>query len=241
MIRLAAVGDVHVGVDGADRVRDGLSGLGEDCQALLLAGDLSRRGLPREIRALARGLDAVEVPVVAVLGNHDLESDRQDTLRTILEDVGVVVLEGESTVLETSGGRLGIAGTIGFGGGFRGAACADFGERELKALVARSRRLADSLLTAARQIDHADRVVALTHYSPVRDTLAGESPELFPFLGSDLLAEAIDAGGVDLAVHGHAHHGSPRGTTPGGVPVRNVARPVIDAPWRLLELPVAGP
>lgn len=238
MIRVAAVGDIHVGVDGADRVREGLTGLAEDCEALLLAGDLSRRGLPAEIRALARGLEAVQVPVVAVLGNHDVESDRQAALREILERAGVVVLEGESTVLDTSGGTLGIAGTIGFGGGFQGAACADFGERELKALVARSRRLARSLLAAAREVDHADRVVALTHYSPVRDTLVGESPELYPFLGSDHLAEAVDAGGVDLAVHGHAHHGSPRGTTAGGVPVRNVARPVIGAPWRLLELPV---
>ncbi|HEU0114202.1 MAG TPA: hypothetical protein VFQ80_05980, partial [Thermomicrobiales bacterium] len=32
---------------------------------------------------------------------------------------------------------------------------------------------------------------------------------------------------VDLAIHGHAHLGSPAGWTAGGVAVRNVALPVV--------------
>ena len=53
-----------------------------------------------------------------------------------------------------------------------------------------------------RGIVDADLRLALLHYSPVRDTLQGEPPEIFPFLGSYLLAEAIDAAGADLASTG---------------------------------------
>ena len=69
--------------------------------------------------------------------------------------------------------------------------------------------------------------VALLHYSPVRDTLHGEPSEIYPFLGSYLLAEAVDNVGADLVLHGHAHHGREKGVTPAGIPVRNVAQPVI--------------
>ncbi len=69
--------------------------------------------------------------------------------------------------------------------------------------------------------------MALTHYAPVIDTLVGEPPEIYSFLGNYLLAEEIDRAGADLSVHGHAHRGTELGVTPGGVRVRNVAQPVI--------------
>ena len=69
----------------------------------------------------------------------------------------------------------------------------------------------------------------LSHYSPVKDTLAGEPLEIYPFLGSYLLAEAVDAEGADLIIHGHAHAGTEKGVTPGGIRVRNVALPVLGA------------
>ena len=69
--------------------------------------------------------------------------------------------------------------------------------------------------------------IALLHYAPVRETLLGEPPEIFPFLGSYLLAEAVDRSGADLVIHGHAHRGTEHGVTPGGVNVRNVAQTVI--------------
>ena len=67
----------------------------------------------------------------------------------------------------------------------------------------------------------------LSHYSPVKDTLTGEPLEIYPFLGSYLLAEAVDAEGADLIIHGHAHAGTEKGVTPGGIRVRNVALPVL--------------
>jgi hypothetical protein len=155
----------------------------------------------------------------------------------ILEEdaTGITVLEGSGVVLSVPGGRLGIAGTKGFGAGFPGRCGSDFGEPEMKAFVRHSRRLAEGLSRGLRGLD-ADIRVALTHYAPVADTLAGEPPEIHPFLGSYFLAEAIDSAGADLAVHGHAHAGQECGVTPGGTSVRNVALPVLRRAYALYVL-----
>lgn len=227
MIRIAAIADIHFGADSAGTLRAQFEGLADAADALLVAGDLTKCGGPDEAAVVAQELGAVPVPVVSVLGNHDYHSDEQITVRKYLEDAGVTVLEGETAVLDLPGGRLGIAGTKGFGGGFAGACGTDFGEPEMKAFVGHTMSLAESLEDALRALDGCDMRIALLHYSPVRDTLAGERAEIFPFLGSYLLAEAIDHAGADLALHGHAHAGVEKGITPGGVLVRNVAQPVI--------------
>jgi Icc-related predicted phosphoesterase len=130
---------------------------------------------------------------------------------------------------------LGVAGTVGFGGGFPSGMVADFGEPEMKAFAARGRALAAGLGEALRTLD-CDVTVALTHYAPVSGTLEGEPREIYPFLGSHLLADVIDSCGVALALHGHAHAGSPDGRTPGGVPVHNVARPLLHRPYRVFPV-----
>jgi Icc-related predicted phosphoesterase len=175
------------------------------------------------------------VPVVAVLGNHDYHADRQDEVRRVLEAAGVRVLEGESVVVEAGQGRLGIAGAKGFGGGFAGASGSEFGEPEMKAFMRLTARAAESLDRSLADLDADARLVVL-HFSPVPETLAGEPKEIFPFLGSHLLAEPIDRHGADLVVHGHAHRGVEKGETPGGVPVRNVAQAVIRAPYKVYVL-----
>ncbi|MDQ4131426.1 MAG: metallophosphoesterase [Actinomycetota bacterium] len=237
MIRIAAVGDIHFGPDAAGSLRPHFRQLDEHADLLLLAGDLSRRGRLNEAEALARELADTSVPVVAVLGNHDYESDLETDFRAVLEDAGVQVLEGTSTVIEVRGSRVGVAGTVGFGTGFPGASCADFGEREMKAFVARSRHLAAGLERALTELD-CDLRVALMHYAPIPDTLAGERLEIYPFLGSYHLGEALDRAGADIAFHGHAHRGVEKGATPAGIPVRNVAQPVIRRPYNLYELQV---
>jgi Icc-related predicted phosphoesterase len=240
MIRIAAAADVHYGLDSKGLMAPALAALPGTAGALLLAGDLTQHGGAEEAAVLAEDLAAVEVPVVAVLGNHDHESDQEDTIRALLEDAGVVVLEGEAHVLECDGGTVGIAGVKGFCGGFAGASATDFGEREMKAFVRSAKDSAAALEAALGEVAHADRRVALMHYSPVKDTLHGEPPEIFAFLGSYLLAEAVDRGGAHLAIHGHAHRGREQGVTPGGVPVRNVAQPVIRGPYRVFELDPDG-
>lgn len=237
-VRVAAVGDVHVGVDSGPVL--GAPGLlGENADLLLVAGDLTRHGTAAEAEVLARELAASPVPVVVVLGNHDYESDTSGQVRAVIEDAGVIVLDGDSTVVAVDGVRVGVAGTPGFGGGFRGASCSEFGEPLMKAFVHHTRSMADALCRSLTALD-ADVRIAMTHYSPIEATLEGERLEIYPFLGSYLLAEAIDAGGAHLAVHGHAHRGSRSGTTPCGVPVRNVAQAVLRRPFTVLRLDPDG-
>ena len=227
MIRVAAVGDVHVGEDNYGQLRPYLTKLADQADVLLLAGDLTRHGTPAEGRLVAEEFRGLSVPVVAVLGNHDYHSDAQDEITAMLSDAGVRVLECSSAVLTCAGGStLGVAGSKGFGGGFAGKAATAFGEPEIKAFVTHTQRMAAQLREQLEELE-TDYRVALTHYSPVKDTLAGEPPEIYPFLGSYLLAEAMDSTGTDLAVHGHAHAGTEKGATPGGVRVRNVALPVL--------------
>jgi Icc-related predicted phosphoesterase len=167
-----------------------------------------------------------------VLGNHDYHADRQDEVRSVLEGAGLQILEGESTTIDADGERLGIAGTKGFGGGFIGANATDFGEPEMKAFVRLTKGLAERLEENLAGLD-TDYRVALLHYAPIKETLVGEPPEIWAFLGSYLLGEAADRAGADLILHGHAHRGTEKGITPGGVHVRNVAQPVIQRAYRV--------
>lgn len=234
MIRVAAVGDVHVGPDSTPALREQLTTVPDRADVLLIAGDLTKSGDPEEARALAGELQGFGVQVVAVLGNHDHHLDREAEVATILRDVGTVVLEGDAVVVDTSAGSVGVAGVKGFGGGFPGGSGAEFGEREMKAFIRHAKERADALEEALRSLV-ADVRIALMHYAPVRDTLMGEPPEIYPFLGTYLLAEAVDRAGADLAVHGHAHRGREHGVTPGGVHVRNVAQTVIRAGYAVYE------
>jgi len=234
VIRVAAVGDVHVGTDSAGRLAPRLAGLADHADVFLLAGDLTHRGRPEEAKVLAEELRGVRVPTIAVLGNHDYHSDEQDGVTEVLEQAGIRVLEGDAVVLEIGGRRVGIAGSKGFGGGFAGASASDFGEPEMKAFVGHTRALAGRLERALGGL-RTDRRIVLLHYSPVAETLAGEPREIHAFLGSYLLAEAVDRVGADLVLHGHAHRGSRDGTTPGGVPVRNVAAPVIGRAYEVFR------
>ena len=131
--------------------------------------------------------------------------------------------------------RVGVAGTKGFGGGFRGAHGSDFGEPEMKAFVGHTKMLSDRLERSLTGLD-TDLRIALLHYAPIEATLEGERLEIYPFLGSYLLAEAVDNAGADLVLHGHAHHGAEKGRTPGGIPVRNVAQPVIRHAYNIYTL-----
>lgn len=234
-IRVAAVGDVHMDTDVLGRFRPALSTLEQQADMLLLAGDLTRHGTPEEARCVAEEFGDLPVPTIAVLGNHDYHSDREAEVIGVLESAGIQVLEGSALRVDTPSGVIGVAGVKGFGGGFAGRCASAFGEPEMKVFVQHTEASADSLLRALKDLDTAKRI-ALLHYSPVPDTLNGEPLEIYPFLGSYLLAEAVDAGGACLAVHGHAHHGSPRGMTPGGVRVRNVAHPVIRQAFSVFEL-----
>jgi Icc-related predicted phosphoesterase len=235
VIRIAAVGDLHYGAGSQDILRPSLAHLPDRADLLLLAGDLTRCGGPEEVKVLADDLQGLSIPVVAVLGNHDYQSNREAEVRAALEGAGVRVLEGDSVTMDIAGVRVGIAGTKGFGGGFRGAHGSDFGEPEMKAFVGHTKELSARLQRALAGLQ-SDVRIALLHYSPIEETLMGERLEIYPFLGSYLLAEAIDSAGADLVLHGHAHHGVEKGRTPAGIPVRNVAQAVIRHAYNVYTL-----
>jgi Icc-related predicted phosphoesterase len=241
MIRVAAVGDVHLGPDNAGRLRPALERLDEHSDVLLLAGDLTRHGDPAEADVVAAEFADLPVPVVAVLGNHDHHGEVPEQLVEKLTAGGIRVLEGDAVVLPCAGRRVGVAGVKGFGGGFAGKSGSAFGEPEMKAFIRHSEQRAGCLAQALRDLGEVDLRIALTHYAPVPETLRGEPPEIFPFLGSYLLAEAIDSVPTDLALHGHAHFGVEQGCTPGGTRVRNVAQPVIRRAYAVYELNAPAP
>ena len=239
MIRIAAVGDLHAGTDSAGELRPHFAHVNEQADVLAIVGDLTRVGDPGEARVLADELSGVTIHKVAILGNHDCHSDREEEIREVMESSGFTVLDGESATVDVNGSSLGIAGSKGFGGGFPGASGSDFGEREMKAFIQHAKDVARSFGSALESAE-GDHRLALVHYSPVEDTLVGERLEIYPFLGCYFLAEEIDRVGADLVLHGHAHAGTEKGMTPGGVQVRNVAQPVIKRAYRIFCLSEEG-
>jgi Icc-related predicted phosphoesterase len=226
VVRVAALGDIHAAVDSPGVHRGEVAELRGKADVLLISGDLTCIGDPAEAAALADELADAPFPVAAVLGNHDHHSDRADAVAKELEAAGVHVLEGTTTMFDVRGTRVGVAGVKGFGGGFGPAALAEFGEPEIKRFARHAKETADALEEALTALAPGVRI-ALVHYAPVEETLRGERQEIYPFMGSSLLGDAIDRAGADLVIHGHAHGGTEKGNTPGGIPVRNAAFPVI--------------
>ena len=234
-VRVAAVGDIHIGVDSQGIFRPRIERLPEHADMLLIAGDYTAWGAASEAAVLAHDLAELDLPMFGVLGNHDFQSDESKAIVDVLGEAGLTVLEGESSVVEIGGRSVGVAGAKGFGGGFEGATGADFGEPEMKAFMRHTKELVESFESALADLE-ADIKIALLHYAPVRDTVVGEKPEIYPWLGSHLFADAIDRAGADIAIHGHAHAGTFEGRTPGGVPVFNVAEQVIAKPYHVFTL-----
>lgn len=226
MIRVAAVGDVHFDRSSRGRLKNYLPEIEKEADLLLLAGDLTQTGHLEEARVLGEDLAGAKIPVVAVLGNHDFHLEQDRDVAALLEGFGITVLEGESVKYKVRDMEVGVAGIKGFGGGFPGACASEFGEVEMKEFIRYTKEQAHHLKTALQSLDTPYKV-ALMHYSPVASTLAGERLEIYPFLGSYLLSEAVDQAKADIVFHGHAHKGTEKGETFGGIPVRNVAQPVI--------------
>jgi Icc-related predicted phosphoesterase len=226
VIRVAAVGDVHYDRHPRPEMREHFRNLNGRADLFLIAGDLTQSGSLEEAQALAADLTPVKIPVVIVLGNHDYHQDRQQEMISLFRSHGFHALEGESVVFDIRGKTVGISGLKGFGGGFFGACATEFGEREMKAFAHEAKTQAEILRSELAEL-RSHYKFALLHFSPIEATLLGERREIYPFLGNYLLAEAMDQVGIDGAFHGHAHHGVERGQTRSGIPVRNVALPVI--------------
>jgi len=235
-VRVAAIGDLHV-VAGDEEDWEALfERISGEADMLLLAGDLTNFGRTEEASRLADALGACRIPMLAVLGNHDHESGLAEAVTSILAQAGVTLLGEQAAVIE----GVGIAGTKGFIGGFGRGELGAFGEDAIKTFVDEAVREARVLENALRSL-RTERVIALVHYAPIAQTCEGEPLEIYPFLGSSRLAEAVDRfDNVKAVIHGHAHRGAHRGVTPAGIPVYNCARYVCEAelgrPYAIIEV-----
>lgn len=242
--RVAALGDLHCTEASHGVLQSLFSQIAESADVMVLCGDLTDHGLIPQAQALARELStsAHKIPTVAVLGNHDFESGHASEVRHILADAGLIILDGEAC--EVRG--IGFAGVKGFGGGFGRGTLSAFGEPAVKAFVHECIEEALKLETALQRLRTPHRIAVL-HYSPVRGTVEGEPPEIFPYLGCSRLEEPLNRFQVTAAVHGHAHRGAAEAKTSAGVPVYNVSLPIMRShypgrpPFRLLTLPAVAP
>jgi uncharacterized protein len=219
VVTLAAVGDFHCGEKDGGLYREAFARVNDEADVLLLAGDLTRRGTAAEVEVVLRELQDVRIPILAVLGNHDHESGTPELVRDALRERGVHLLEEAPFELNA---QVGFAGVKGFMGGFGRYTLTAFGEQETKTFVARTLEEVQQLEYSLRRLSTPIRVVLL-HYAPILDTVMGEPEPILPFLGNDRLVEPIDRFEAAVVFHGHAHHGTFSGRTPGGVPVFNVS------------------
>ena len=237
--RIAAAGDVHMRPGLERRFGDQLEELDGAADLLLVAGDLTATGAIDEGEALARALRRAPIAVVAVLGNHDCNLDHHAEIAALLEHAGVHVLGRGRTHYVLPGGSVGVAGTKGFVGGFRESRLPDFGEPLLRQVYGETSAEADAIARGLQAIVHCDVRIVLLHYAPVLDTLEGEPPGIYTYLGSERLARPIAENGADLVLHGHAHAGSFQGCI-GDIPVYNVAVHVTGRNFWIVELDGSG-
>jgi Icc-related predicted phosphoesterase len=239
-LRIAAVADIHVKKTSAGALQPLFAKITESADVLLLGGDLTDYGTIEEAKILAKDITStLRIPTLAVLGNHDFESNQQDEVVKILSDAGVTVLDGDSYELR----GVGFAGVKGFAGGFGRRSLGAWGEPIIKSFVHETINEALKLEAALARL-RTPQKIALLHYSPIHATVEGEPPEIMAFLGSSRLEEPLDRYRVNAVFHGHAHRGSPEGRTKSNAPVYNVAMALLAGaypdrpPFRIVEVPL---
>lgn len=239
-VRIAALGDIHCGKASQGAYHELFRFINDNADVFVLCGDLTDHGLPEEAQILAREMTTLlKIPTVAVLGNHDWHGGKQQEIEQVMLGAGVHVLDGDA--YEVHG--VGFAGVKGFGGGFGRHTLEPWGEDTIKRFVHEAIDQTLRLETALARV-HTPQRIAVLHYAPVRATVEGEPPEIFPFLGSSRLEEPLNRYPVSVVLHGHAHHGAPEGRTQSNTPVYNVSMPLLRSlykdrpPVRLLEIPV---
>src|SRR5438094_4535909 len=236
-VRVAAVGDLHVHQNSSESLQILFEKISHNADVLALCGDLTHLGLPQEAEKLANDLRACRIPVVAVLGNHDYQSGQQEGIKKVLRAAKVVLLEESETFKLKD---VGFAGAKGFGGGFDKHMLTPFGEEPIKHFVSEAVNESLKLEIALKALD-TEKTIVVLHYAPIAGTVAGEPPEIFPFLGSSRLAETIDHFDVNAVFHGHAHNGSSEGKTVKGTPVYNCCMQLMekvrpDQPYAVVEV-----
>ena len=235
VLRVAATADVHARPNRVDELRAGFERVNDEADLLLIAGDLTSVGTPDEAATLAEACALIEIPVIAVLGNHDWHSNRRDEVVATLDEAGVQVVDPGHRILSIRGVDVGVVGVKGFVGGFPGSHLPDFGEPLLRQVYAEAEREVEALDHGLRSVAQCPLRLVVMHYAPIEATLAGEPREIFAFLGCDRLAGPILEHEPDLVVHGHAHSGTFEGSA-GNVPVFNASVEVTGRPYWVFEV-----
>ncbi len=234
-IRVAAAGDVHAEEANRDALAGAFRAVDGDVDIVLLAGDLTTYGEPEQAALLAEICRPLEVPLYAVLGNHDWHCNQVPEIVALLSGAGVRVLDRSWAVEEVDGASVGIVGLKGFVGGFPDSQLPDFGEPILRQVYAETTAEVDALEAGLEAVEGSDYRIVLLHYSPTVTTLEGEPRGIWPFLGTDRLAVPIAEHRPDVVLHGHTHAGRFEGAI-GDVPVFNVAVPVLGRDFFVFEL-----
>jgi uncharacterized protein len=238
-LRIAAAADIHCCEEHREQIKDAVDSISEKADLVLLCGDLTTHGEPEQATVLADACADVQVPVLAVLGNHDWHANKRDEVVAALTEGRIRVLDRSWEICEASGVEVGVVGIKGFVGGFPGSHLPDFGEPLLRDVYREASRDVDALDAALREVALCQARIVMLHYAPTETTIAGEPPGIWAFLGTDRLAAPIAEHEPDLVLHGHAHAGTFKGAI-GEVPVYNVSVPVMGQDFWLFELDVSG-
>src|SRR5690606_24732996 len=127
-VRIAALADLHYDGGRPGSLHELFAEVHRVADVLALCGDMTTHGRPDQMKAFVDELAGVEVPVIAVLGNHDYETGNEKEITFVLCVADVHVLAGTHTVIE----GVGFAGTKCFAGGFGRGPLGPFGERLIK-------------------------------------------------------------------------------------------------------------
>ena len=179
--------------------------------------------------------DLLVTPVLAEDGRIKYHAS---PLVTAMVRGGICILDGEACEVQ----GVGFAGVKGFPGGFGSRVLAPWGEPSIKQFVHEAVEESLKLESALARLRTRSRI-ALLHYAPIAATVMGEPLEISPFLGCSRLEEPINRYPVAAVFHGHAHNGTPEGTTSSGIPVYNVALKLLEKtfpgkpPCRIIDVP----
>src|SRR5581483_4671301 len=122
MLRIAAIADTHVAEDSSGRLRPHWQQLHEVADVLLLGGDLTNLGNAQQAAALTHELEGIDIPMVAVLGNHDYHAGEPDTVRRALEQARAPSLKAKPPRSRSTAKRSASPGRKGSAAALRGRA-----------------------------------------------------------------------------------------------------------------------
>lgn len=192
-----AMGDAH---GGRHLRQEGLNEQLADLDLLLLAGDITDAN---DLGAYGKVLNIIRkrsaFPIVAVFGNDEYEQDRAH-YRDVYD---ITFLDDERVDLDIAGVKVRIVGTTG---------SLDRPTWWQKNNVP---RIWEKYLERVEKVssllerDGRDLLILLSHYAPTYQTLKGEKKRAFPEMGSRAMEAVLLEKAPDLAIHAHAHGGTP--------------------------------